>query len=150
MSWLTLPLKFAPRNLLFYSLAWPFWFTTLWLLSSRAGDLDPGLTIPHLDKLLHFSYFALGSALIAAALLLTGKSPCKTGWVVALCLFIGGVTGAIDEYHQSFVFGRTGNDLGDWIADSLGSLAGALYIVWLRKKKHETSTDPKNHSTSID
>ena len=135
MSWLTLPFKFAPQNILFYLFAWPLWFITLWILSSRAGDLDPSINLPHLDKLMHFGYFAIGSALVAAAFLLTKKSPMKASWVVLLCLLIGSITGAIDEYHQSFVEGRTGNDWGDWMADILGSTAGALYVVWLRKNQ---------------
>ena len=34
--------------------------------------------------------------------------------------------GALDEWHQSWIPTRSGNDLGDWIADVLGSLTGAL------------------------
>lgn len=47
---------------------------------------------------------------------------------------MGGLVGIIDEYHQTFTPGRTGNDLGDWIADILGSIAGASYCYYMWKR----------------
>jgi len=44
---------------------------------------------------------------------------------IAFCSAVGG----LDEYHQSFTPGRSGNDLGDWLADTLGGTAGALLII---------------------
>ena len=34
--------------------------------------------------------------------------------------------GALDEWHQSWVPGRSGNDPGDWLADVVGALTGGL------------------------
>jgi VanZ family protein len=34
--------------------------------------------------------------------------------------------GGLDEYHQTFTPGRSGNDPYDWLADVLGAAAGAF------------------------
>lgn len=37
-----------------------------------------------------------------------------------------GIVGILDEYHQSFTPGRSGNDPYDWLADVVGGMVGAL------------------------
>ena len=44
-------------------------------------------------------------------------------------IVVGFVIGRLDEYHQSFTPGRTGNDNGDWLADILGSIGGAWVML---------------------
>jgi len=41
------------------------------------------------------------------------------------------VIGRLDEYHQTFTPGRSGNDTGDWLADTLGGAAGAVFVLFL-------------------
>jgi VanZ family protein len=41
-------------------------------------------------------------------------------------MLVVGLTGALDEFHQSHVPGRSGNDPADFAADLLGALCGAL------------------------
>ncbi|MDA7518218.1 VanZ family protein, partial [bacterium] len=36
------------------------------------------------------------------------------------------VIGIWDEFHQSFFENRTGNDPGDWLADTLGAFCGTI------------------------
>ena len=43
------------------------------------------------------------------------------------------VVGALDEWHQTFTPGRSGNDPLDWLADVLGAFAGATAGLRLRQ-----------------
>ncbi len=86
--------------------------------------------IPHLDKVAHFGYFFGGGGLLAAFLGL--RFPDAPVWrTLALLVLVGAVIGRLDEYHQGFTPGRSGNDNADWLADILGTFAGALVMVFL-------------------
>lgn len=104
-----------------------FWLGLLWWLSSRPGVPGPEL-LPHLDKLAHFGYFAGGAFLFA------GWQARKRGLatvgpgLVAVTVIFGSLVGVIDEWHQLSTPGRSGGDLWDWAADTVGSLAGALAL----------------------
>jgi VanZ family protein len=107
------------------------WASLLWWLSSRT--LPPvGPTFNHADKLKHLIYFTAGSFCAARLLILT-----RPGWtttaislsVIAFAFLVG----ASDEYHQSFTPGRSGNDLGDLIADTAGGLLGAFFALRSRQ-----------------
>jgi VanZ family protein len=39
-----------------------------------------------------------------------------------------GLLGALDEYNQQFIPGRSGLSLEDWIADMSGALAGVVLL----------------------
>ena len=106
------------------------WAVTLWFLSAANPSLDKAPEIPHIDKVLHFSYFLAGGALLAAyaGLKWPMVSRGRLFWVVTmLCCVIG----RLDEYHQGFVQGRSGNDSGDWLADTVGGMAGVFLVIWL-------------------
>ncbi|MDB4353896.1 VanZ family protein [Akkermansiaceae bacterium] len=114
------------RSSRFWAFAFLFWFAILSVLSH--GDrFQPEVTppFPHLDKVAHFGYFFGGAGLLSAALFFK-KSPhswIKLLFIVTLTLSLIGV---FDEWHQSFFETRHGNDPGDWLADTLGALTGAL------------------------
>ena len=102
------------------------WFGVLWILSS---GLHPGIPTPPIaffDKIEHSGYFFGGAGLFSAYLF--RKNPDSPRWgilipsVIALMALVGG----LDEFHQSFVPGRSGNDPFDWLADFLGAATGAL------------------------
>ena len=103
------------------------WFIILNLLSHGDKFHPPGtfaFDIPHLDKVVHFGFFFGGSGLLSAFLFFKKK----TSWrqltlIVTVALSLIGVW---DEYHQSFFENRTGNDPGDWFADTLGAFTGTL------------------------
>lgn len=106
------------------------WGVLLWFLSASEPSPQFGPEIPHFDKLLHFAYFAGGGALLGAYSGLRWHKLCRWKMVLLVAVFCS-VIGRLDEYHQSFVPGRSGNDTGDWLADTLGGLSGVWATVWL-------------------
>lgn len=70
------------------------------------------------DKMLHFAAYAGLGVLLAY-----GGAPAAVGRLPLIA--IGSLYGASDEVHQSFVPGRT-PDPADWVADTLGAVAGVL------------------------
>jgi VanZ family protein len=96
----------------------------LWVifhLSSESQPL-PALTAHVWDKLLHLFEYGGLAALVCRALLGEGL-----GWstAVAAAIVAASLYGASDEWHQSFVPMRD-SDVRDWMADTLGGMAGAL------------------------
>lgn len=111
------------------------WAAGMTYLSSLSGDSAalPALGSLHIDKVMHFLAYAVGGGLLARAFRLSfclGFFPTLALVVLALALF-----GWLDEYHQTFVGGRSGGDLGDWAADVLGAAAGALVSLRGGKKQ---------------
>jgi VanZ family protein len=45
-----------------------------------------------------------------------------------------GLLGALDEYNQQFIPGRSGLSLEDWLADITGALTGVLVLRFLVAK----------------
>ena len=74
----------------------------------------------------HFIGYAILGVLLVRALAL-GTWRGVGAKAVLLAIVIGAVYGASDEFHQSFVAGRSPT-VDDWIADLLGVIAGALVI----------------------
>lgn len=58
-------------------------------------------------------------------------------WPAALML--GAIYGITDEIHQSFVPGRDANG-ADWLADVLGTAAGALIFGWMMPARRDSKT----------
>lgn len=106
------------------------WFGVLFWLSSQSPPQPPAPQIPHLDKVLHAGYFALGGLFFASGLRLRTPSPATAPHLVATVLFCAAV-GAFDEWHQTFTPGRSGNDPWDWLADAGGGLLGGIAGCWL-------------------
>lgn len=97
-----------------------------WVLSDLPGDRVGRLPAP--DWLLH----GLANALFGVALRYALSSR-RQGFLLAVALLAA--HGALDEWHQSWVPGRTPS-LGDWVADVAGGLAGwALSAPGLRSRR---------------
>lgn len=73
------------------------------------------------DKLLHALAYAVLGALLFSGFRGTGCSPRRA---VLLSVLVASLYGATDEFHQSFVPGRSPDPL-DWVADTLGAAIGA-------------------------
>lgn len=105
------------------------WLGGLWLLSAMPGGSVPSVEIPHFDKIVHFGLFFIGAVLFSIALRLTVK---LSFWqYTVLTVLALALIGGFDEWHQMSTPGRSGNDMGDWIADCSGALAGALALGWI-------------------
>lgn len=124
-------------------LAWGpvvLWALGLFLLSEFRST--PSLVRPLLsfsDKLVHFAlYFTLGG-LLARARRLGGQ-----GVPHAVLIALGGTYGALDEWHQSLVPGRS-PEIGDWLADVSGVLAGYLLVtvIGARKERSRIETNAR-------
>ncbi|MEO0018393.1 MAG: hypothetical protein RLZZ522_1676 [Verrucomicrobiota bacterium] len=102
------------------------WWLALWLLSAGNPRIPGGPEIPHMDKFCHFGYFLGGGGLFTAYLFC--RRPFTPSWrTIALVVVLTlALVGALDEWHQSFNPGRSGNDPWDWLADVLGATAGFL------------------------
>jgi VanZ family protein len=77
------------------------------------------------DKVAHAIYFTAGSAALYWALTL-GSIDAKSLLAPTACLLAAALVGWFDEWHQTFTPGRSGNDLGDWIADMIGGALGYI------------------------
>lgn len=93
----------------------------LYMAGIFVASAQPTVSLPRLgdsDKVLHFAAYAGLGGLLAY-----GGAPAALGPLPLIA--IGSMYGASDEVHQSFVPGRT-PDLLDWVADTLGVIAGVL------------------------
>lgn len=122
-----------PKKPAAYFFLFIVWLVTLWFLSAGSHVPKDGPEIPHLDKVMHFGYFFGGAGLLTGWLGLHRRISMPEGslWgvFVIVVIVVGFVIGRLDEYHQSFTPGRTGNDNGDWLADILGSIGGAWVML---------------------
>lgn len=122
-----------PRKSVAYFFLFVGWLVALWFFSAGNPSIKSGQEIPHIDKVLHFGYFFGGAGLMVAWLGLSHRVrafnwPSWCLWLIVV-LFAGCLIGRLDEYHQSFTPGRSGNDTGDWLADILGATAGAWVML---------------------
>ena len=122
------------REPLFWLAAVGVWFGVLWMLSSGTHPDMPLPTFDGFDKVEHFGYFFGGAGLFAAFLF--RRNPLSPQWwkIVALTVVAMGLVGCVDEFHQSFVPGRSGNDPFDWVADVIGGFCGALVFKAIHQR----------------
>lgn len=133
---MTLKMPHYARSARFWGSALLFWFIILNILSHgdravQAFDFF-GFDIPHLDKILHFGYFFGGGGLFAATLFFR-EVPWPWVKIILIVTASLSIVGIWDEFHQSFFENRTGNDFGDWTADTLGALCGSLVFRVLHR-----------------
>jgi len=131
------------RRVLSHPLTWlaafAVWFGALWWLSSMSHPQPPGPEFENKDKVMHFGYFFLGGATVAALFqLLRPAWPWERS---ALCaVFICTITGGIDEWHQTKVPNRSGNDAEDLVADFVGAFSGASLAAVLTQRLRKRSS----------
>lgn len=107
---------------------------SIFYFSSRAGGQLPDFFLLQHDKVCHFIEYAGLGFLLCYALRLSTMKPRHALFCAFLLALAYGVT---DEYHQSFVPGRSGNDPYDLMADCFGGMAGAVLLTlvagWLQR-----------------
>jgi VanZ family protein len=103
-------------------LFWPLAIAALiFFASSRSHVASPGFTQVD-DKFAHFAVYGLLATLVCRL----GEGRQVAFWT----LLAVSAYGASDEWHQSFVPGRS-TDVRDWIADTVGAaIAIGLYMRW--------------------
>lgn len=109
----------------------------IWL--SEQSHLPSPAKFEGIDKVQHTVYFAAGGVCFLLGLRLAGLLRSVGSAVVVTVLFCS-LVGALDEWHQTFTPGRSGGDVWDWTADTLGGLLGAL--IALAVEKWLTSAGP--------
>ena len=117
------------------------WGITICYFSSLTGpQIESMLSVPLWDKLSHFLAYAAGGALLAAALNCSRAwSPVKLVLVSAIAL---SVFGALDEWHQLYTPLRQGADKWDWLADTLGAIAGSLLFTLFYARRNSRQDSP--------
>lgn len=88
------------------------------------------------DKTGHFWGYALLGLFVARAVAGARTAGVTAGSSLA-AVALSSAYGATDEFHQRFVHGRS-PDVHDWIADTLGAVAGALLVLvisWVARRR---------------
>jgi VanZ family protein len=117
----------GPRRLLPWLPAIAY-MALIWGLSSQSQAI-PLPDLPWQDKGAHFIEYGVLGGLFAYAISRTWPRLNGLRKVVFSVLLASG-WGYIDELHQAFVPGRN-SDARDWIADTLGAIAGVTIAALL-------------------
>jgi VanZ family protein len=115
------------RRLLALALAW---MVLIFILSAQSSIRIPDL-FQQQDKALHALLFGTLGFFWALLVMSDGSRP--TLWHVLMVSLLVMGYGGLDEFHQSFVPGRT-PDILDLAADTSGGLISALLVMVLLKK----------------
>lgn len=106
------------------------WMAIIFYLSHQ-----PTLGVPSLfenqDKVMHAGAYGLLAALILGAMPL--RFPGYTRQQAWLSVMLASLYGISDEFHQSFIPGRS-PEVGDWMADTLGALLATILLAQLSTK----------------
>ena len=101
----------------------------LWVAIILVGTSWPRLKLGPdgfaLDKIAHFTAYAVLAALMLRATL----SPQRLRTAVTVFAAVA-VLAAVDEWHQSFIPGRSMSG-ADWLSDSAGAIVGLLLVRFL-------------------
>ncbi len=109
------------------------WCVLLFTLSSFTVPAPDGPEIPHLDKIIHFLFFGGGCGLLC--IYLFRRKPEKVNWprLMLIAVLTISCIGLLDEWHQSFTPGRSGNDPLDWAADTFGAIVAAVVFKMIHR-----------------
>jgi VanZ family protein len=109
----------------------PFlWAGCILVSTSIPGAHLPRVNVPGIDKVVHFTFYGLLGWLTVRALWGRGGGVREAIAVLAaISLF-----GALDEWHQQFIPGRS-MDLFDWVADTSGALVGITLAAAARRRE---------------
>ena len=111
-----------------------------WAACILVATWIPGAKLPRIpapagtDKVVHFLFFAVLGALVVAAMRARWSVRAPMLVLIAIAAF-----GAMDEYVQQFIPGRT-MELFDWIADVTGAAVGIAIAA--RRTRAEREARP--------
>jgi VanZ family protein len=102
------------------------WAILIFYLSSRPADILPEMS-DLLSYFVHFCAYWILAVLLVGAL----NMPWRKSWVMAIvAMVLASLYGITDEFHQTFVAGRSG-DVVAWLVDTAGGTLGALAGTWV-------------------
>ena len=97
------------------------WAAVILALTSLPGAQVPEVELAYVDKLMHFALYGVLGVLTARA-----ARPGARAWRPVAASVAGiALVGALDEWHQRLVPGRSA-DAADWLADVAGATVGVL------------------------
>jgi len=132
MSILSRVLDFTLNRPAVPTILFGIWLAILYHVSNSVPTEMPQMLVPQQDKILHFVFFLGGGVVLAASLRLLAKLQ-GIRLLLAVAVVMG-LLGALDEYNQQFIPGRSGLSLEDWLADMSGALAGVGLLRLLASK----------------
>lgn len=116
-----------------------FWWICVFVLlvvlfvASSQASYVPRRLFTWQDKVQHFTFFAIWGFCFHRAIRLESWRSALL-WTVIFCA----VNGALDEWHQTFTPGRSGNDPFDWMADVLGGIFAGLLGALVTPKQSKS------------
>jgi len=106
-----------------------FWMVGIYFISGLPKSDVPEL-FPFQDVIYHLLAYAVLAFLFGRAF--KNSSPgLAPRHILLLAAFFGSLYGVSDEFHQSFVPGRSASGI-DLLMDTLGSIAGGRIYLWPR------------------
>jgi VanZ family protein len=104
---------------------------TIFFLSHQPGDSLSLPEIPGVDKVAHMAVYAFLAATLLVAFSDEQKKtrPKRVVWITVLLCLLYGIS---DEFHQSFVPGRS-SSFFDVLADCAGAIIAS--VLWFRWRK---------------
>jgi len=105
------------------------WMGVLFWLSSQPG-IDVPMLFPGQDKVFHAGVYGILGIFVLGAM-----RPGAAGYAgkqILTSIVIASLYGISDEFHQSFVPGRT-PDVLDWVADTTGALLAIVLLARLAR-----------------
>ncbi|MEI8293937.1 MAG: VanZ family protein [bacterium] len=132
-------LDFILRRPVVSSSLFAIWLVILHRVSNSTPAEMPQEILPQQDKILHFLFYLGGATVLAASLrLIAGMRGVRLLWVVVLCM---AMLGALDEYNQQFIPGRSALNFMDWLADLAGAFGGVglLHLILARFPEKDKS-----------
>ena len=114
------------------------WAAILYWLSGQSKLPSPG-KFEGIDKIEHTLYFAAGGMCFLLGMRLAGFAR-KTTVAIVLTVLFCSIVGVLDEWHQTFTPGRSGGDVWDRIADTIGGFIGAFLALTAERWLTSTGT----------
>ena len=123
------------------------WMIGILILSSISlPKIESPYRLVPIDKVAHFSAFAVGATLLSTALRTSFSLRRWSGiflTITAISFF-----GFIDEMVQLHTPQRQGGDIHDWLADTAGATFGALGCTWIYAVRRRSRSSPAPVPTS--
>ncbi|MFA6321118.1 MAG: VanZ family protein [Candidatus Omnitrophota bacterium] len=113
------------------------WVAAMFLVSSLPGKNVPEAEVPYIDKIAHFTEFAILGLLVMRAIFKSSTN-INLAKSIILSIIIISLYAVFDEWHQGFIPGRM-CDMFDFLADAAGSAAGVIiYSIWRKNADSKT------------